>query len=295
MNGIAAGASDPVARQIERYREQRVVLLTQHGKEHLIGPILQATLGCRVERIDGYDTDLLGTFTRDIPRDGSQLDAARRKARIGMQLGQSRLGIASEGAFGLDPYAGFFPWNTELVVFIDDDAGIELIGMAQGPARSLHRSVKDWSELETFAHQAGFPEHHLVVRPHDERNAPLHKGLASWDALRSAFAQAADASSSRAVFVENDLRAHCNPTRQTVIREAANNLVARLRSFCPACERPGYWIAEQKAGLPCAECQAPTKEPVSDIWCCSGCGYHEEQRRDTASLANPERCDYCNP
>lgn len=49
------------------YAGQRIALLTQHGKERTITPVLERAPGCRVERVAGYDTDLLGTFTRDIP------------------------------------------------------------------------------------------------------------------------------------------------------------------------------------------------------------------------------------
>ena len=79
------------------YTGQRIVFLTQHGKEKVVTPIFTKALGCRVERVSGFDTDELGTFTREIPRYGSQFEAARRKARIGMQLSGASLGLASEG------------------------------------------------------------------------------------------------------------------------------------------------------------------------------------------------------
>ena len=125
------------------YSERRVALLTQHGKEHVIAPVLDAALGCRVERVSGFDTDTLGTFTRDIPRAGSQREVARRKARIGMELSGLPLGLASEGAFGPDPMAGLFPWNVELLVFIDDERGIEVTGMAQQATRFAHLLTDD--------------------------------------------------------------------------------------------------------------------------------------------------------
>ena len=68
----------------------------------------------------GYDTDQLGTFTRDIPRPGSQLEAARRKARMGMSLSGLPVGLASEGSFAPDPFTGMFTWNVEMLVLIDD-------------------------------------------------------------------------------------------------------------------------------------------------------------------------------
>ena len=117
------------------YTGHKVALLTQHGKERVIAPILEQGLRCTVEHVTGFDTDLLGTFTRDIGRSGTQLEAARRKARKGMELSGFSLGMASEGAFGPDPFTAMFPWNVELLVFIDDTLGIEIVGMAQGAAQ----------------------------------------------------------------------------------------------------------------------------------------------------------------
>lgn len=107
-----------------------VALLTQHGKERVIAPLLDAALGMRVERVDGYDTDRLGTFTREIARAGTQLEAARRKAHIGMELAGLPLGLASEGSFGPDPVAGLLPWNVEILVFVDRERGLEITGVA---------------------------------------------------------------------------------------------------------------------------------------------------------------------
>ena len=42
------------------YSGKRIALLTQHGKERVLAPVLEPALGCRVERVAGYDTDLLG-------------------------------------------------------------------------------------------------------------------------------------------------------------------------------------------------------------------------------------------
>lgn len=52
------------------YAGKRVALLTQHGKQQVLVPVLESALGCRVEHVMGYDTDRLGTFTRDITRAG---------------------------------------------------------------------------------------------------------------------------------------------------------------------------------------------------------------------------------
>lgn len=148
-----------------RYAGQTVALLTQHGKEAQLQPILEPALGCRITRVEGFDTDQLGTFTGEVARTRSQLDTAKAKARIGMELSQSRIGLASEGAFIPDPYSGLMPWNVEVLVWLDDTLGIEVSGLAQGPAQSQQRAVETWSELESFAQMAVFPEHHWCYAP----------------------------------------------------------------------------------------------------------------------------------
>lgn len=65
----------PVA---EQYAGRRIAVLTQHRKERGTSPMLNAALGCQVQLANRYDTDLLGTFTREIPREGTQLEAARK-------------------------------------------------------------------------------------------------------------------------------------------------------------------------------------------------------------------------
>ncbi|MDI1276962.1 DUF6671 family protein [Methylobacter sp.] len=233
------------------YFEQRVALLTQHGKEGVIASVLKDLLGCRVEKVDGFDTDLLGTFTREIAREGSQVDAARKKARIGMELSGLAIGIASEGSFGPDPYAFMLPINLELLIWIDDRLGIEVVASSAGKTNLSHRLVANWEEAKDFASSAGFPEHHLVVRPEDENHPEFRKGLADWTSLQEAVAWALDLSHNQLVFIETDMRAFANPTRLINIRLAAEDLAQRLMSLCPACGAPGilYYRASKRTPL----------------------------------------------
>jgi hypothetical protein len=274
---------------------RRAALLTRHGKEAVVAPVLEGAVGCRVEHIDGYDTDLLGSFGREVDRLGTQLETARRKARIGMELAGCDLGLASEGAFGPDPFTDFLPWDVELVVLLDDRLGLEIVGLAQGAARSLHRRLRDKEGLRAFAREAGFPDHQLMLRPDDEHDARIRKGLADWDALAGAFAAAAAESAEGWVFVENDLRAFCNPTRMAMIRSATENLAARLNAPCPACGTPGFWITGHTAGLPCGLCGAPTRLPRSQTRSCLRCRHREERPVAGPGHADPSRCDHCNP
>lgn len=277
------------------YAGCRIALLTQHGKERVVAPVLEATLGCHVERVAGYDTDQLGTFTREIPRFGTQLDAARKKARIGMELAGVPWGLASEGSFGPDPFTGMFTWNVEVLLFIDDTRAIEVCGVFQGPGGGEHLCTDDWAAVEAIAGKSGFPEQHLVLRPNDGNDPRFRKGIASWADLRATFDWARDQSSTSQVYVEHDLRAHANPQRMENIRQAAKDLATKLASACPACNTPGFALVDRLTGLPCADCGAPTREPHADIWGCVCCSHRETRPRMEPAAADPGRCDYCNP
>jgi hypothetical protein len=278
-----------------RYKGSRVALLTQHGKEAVIAPVFEPVLGCSIELVTGFDTDQLGTFTRETPRYGTQLDAARRKARKGMELAGASQGIASEGSFGPDPYTGMFPWNVELLIWIDDLAGIEVVGIAQGAAVSGHIQSDDWKVVADFAEQVDFPLHHLVLRPDGQDDTRIHKDIADWDRLKDCFDKSVAHSKNGSVFVEVDLRAFANPSRMKRIEQAAVDLLQRLESTCPACDAPGFWVSERQPGLPCASCHSPTSSYLSEVWTCLRCDHKQIAERTDKLVADPAHCAHCNP
>lgn len=276
------------------YRGSTVALLTQHGKEKVVAPLLASAIDCQVMQVTGFDTDLLGTFTRDIPRPGRQLEAARKKARIGMELAGLTLGLASEGSFGPDPYTGMFPWNVEMIVWIDDTLGIEVVGVAFGKTSFSHLLTANWEEAETFARTAGFPEHGLVARPQHEDDPRICKGIADWETLREAFRWACGEANNGCAFLETDVRAHMNPTRMEIIAQATQDLARKLCTLCPVCNTPGFQIVERVPGLPCEDCGAPTREARADIHRCVRCGHQVTvERPEKATPAG--HCDWCNP
>lgn len=293
--GVAECTDRAAQRSTLTYRNQAVALLTRHGKESVIAPVLDVATGCRVVLVDGYDTDRLGTFTRDIPRAGTQLDAARTKARLGMQLSGMTVGLGSEGAFGRDPVTGLVPWNVEMVAWVDDRAGIEVVGTAYGAANFAHLLTPDLAEARAFAAQWGFPGHGIVMRPAHRDDARIHRDVASQTALDTDFMRLRAQAANGLVFLETDLRAHANPTRMDMIRRGTVDLAARLGAYCPACAAPGFWRVERVAGLPCADCGTPTGDPRADVLGCVRCPHRETRARAESDTADPSRCDYCNP
>jgi len=276
------------------WRGKRLALLTQHGKERIMAPLFAESLGAELVLATGFDTDSLGTFTRDIARSGNQLEAARRKADKGMELVGVPCGVASEGSFGPDPY-GLFPWNVELVVLVDRVRGIEIVGRAQGAAQHLHAQVATHDALDAFARRAGFPDHGLVVRPDGENDPRIRKGLVEGPLLHAAFDDALAQSHTGTVFVENDLRAHLNPTRMEMIGKATANLIERMKSDCPRCGTPGFWRVERIAGLLCEDCGLPTDETRAERWSCVAADHSEIRDVSAGRLADPSRCGMCNP
>lgn len=280
---------------IPLYAGAQIALLTRHGKQRVIAPALEDALGCRVHHVDGYDTDLLGTFARDAPRFGTQVEAARKKARIAMELAGLPFGLGSEGAFVPDPFLGMAPWNVEVVVFIDSLRHLEIAGIAQGRGSFRHLLTNEWLALEAFAREVGFPGQELVVRPHDQHDRRIRKGIRTWPELEAALGWATAAAENGLAFVETDGRAHANSTRMANIGLAAADLAARIASACPACGTPGYWQVERVAGLPCAGCGAPTRETRAWVYGCLKCDQREMRPLSGPAHADPGRCDACNP
>ena len=111
------------------YNNTTAVLATMHAKERVIAPLLARDLGLRVELAFGLNSDRLGTFSREIEREGSQLDAARAKIAAAFENAPyARVGIASEGSFGPHPHIPFLALDRELILLIDRETVFELLG-----------------------------------------------------------------------------------------------------------------------------------------------------------------------
>lgn len=279
---------------IHPYENIKISLLTKHKKEKVIAPKFIKMFDAEIIHTDTFDTDELGTFTRDKARYGNQLDAARRKARIGMEITGLKYGIASEGSFISDPFIGLLPWNHEIIIFIDDILGIEIIGSSKSAAVSRQTKIRNWKELAKFARLNKFPTHHLVLRPDDENHPVFQKGISNRIILEESFNQAMKLSKTKKVYVEHDLRAHANPTRMKNIANATTDLIHKLKSLCPNCHTPGFQITKVKSGLPCAICDMETRETFEKIFTCNTCDY-EKSEFVKKEKADPAKCDFCNP
>jgi hypothetical protein len=279
---------------MNQYLNSQASLLTKHGKESAIGEVMLEGLGIELIHVDSYDTDLFGTFTRDVERHGNQYDAALAKALKGMEICGTQLGVSSEGLFTLDPFLGLFPWNNELVLFVDQSSNFEVAGFSSSYAQSYSSSISIDDDLEAHLESALFPSHYLVVRADGPESISLAKGISTREELNDALKYFFSKSETGKVFIENDLRAFSNPTRMKNIKNAAINLVERLRSCCPSCGCPGFWVTHHIPGLLCNSCGMKTREGLAKVFECKKCK-HKEEVKSKNEFADPGKCDFCNP
>lgn len=268
------------------------IVVTMHGKEQALEPAL-GRLGLRFLPAPSLDTDLFGTFTRDVARAGSQREALLAKARAGLQVAPGAdFAVASEGAFGPHPQIPFVSSGLELVALFERKSGRAVIGYDLTTATNFAQSeARNLDAVGRFADQIGLPDHAAVVMASSE--GPLvAKGVTARDRLLETCASVLEAGGS--VWLEADMRAHMNPTRMAAIARAADNLAQRLESRCPTCDFPD-WTLRILSGRPCGWCGEPTDEPWIEVRSCEACGKSAEVVIEHMRKAVPGACRACNP
>lgn len=277
------------------YAGQVIAFGTMHGKDHQVGPAFAEVLDARLVAPRGIDTDQFGTFTGDIARTLGPLQAARAKARLAMTAADSPYGLASEASYAPLPGLGL-PGHEELLVFLDDTRGIEIVEgerrLSDLPAARPVRTVADATPL---VQRIDFGRQAVIVRAGaNPPRPPITKGITAFATLRAAIRAAVAASPDGYALLEVDLRAHHNPARQTVLGELGHRLARRLATGCPQCRCPGYGRTGTRIGRPCAACGWPTDLVLADVHGCARCPYKLAIPR-AESTAQPRWCERCNP
>jgi hypothetical protein len=278
------------------YFGREVALATKHGKQKAIARPFKHALGISLVTPEHIDTDLLGTFSGEVAREGSPREVCERKARMGITSTGLTLGVANEGSFGPHPFIPFLPVGFEVMTFIDDDRGIVLTETLLAEKTNYsHRKAVCIDVLDEWLEAVRFPSHALVVKPTGtNRTEGLTKGLVTRIDLADAIRRAAVISSEGTASIETDMRAHLNPTRMHSIRRLAFKLARRLTILCPACSAPGWGRSGVIKGLPCRDCETPTELPLRSIFRCGAC-YYREEKPCFEENASPQFCPFCNP
>ena len=206
-----------------------------HGKEAVIAPPFVA-LGVTVVLAE-VETDRFGTFSGDVPRAGSMIEAARAKAQAAIAATGLPVGLASEGAYGPHPHFAFLPFGQELLLWLDVRTGQEVVEMTTDMQPSYDQeTVADLTAAEAFLTRIGFPETAVIVQT-ALTAPPLAKGVTN----RASFIAALDYAFrlGGSAHLQTDMRAHMNPRRMSVIAGLAQRLAQRLAVPCPTCAARG--------------------------------------------------------
>ena len=274
------------------FNGRKVVIATKHQKEQVIGPALQEAFGMEYVVSEKLDTDLLGTFTGEVERVLTPVEAARQKCILALAECDAEFAIGSEGSFGPHPTLYFLPADEEILLLVDRKRELEIVVKHTSLQTNYASFELDTEQdLSDFLQQIKFPSHGVHVKSPE---AYVAKGIRSEDRLNQAIQEAVNRFGTYTL--ETDMRAMNNPTRMSVIQELTEKLVKKMRSSCPTCQRPGFSPTDVIRGLVCSCCSLPTKSIKSLIYSCEGCHYTTcVDFPDSKTTEDPMFCDFCNP
>lgn len=281
--------------ETELFKGRILSIATMHGKEAVIGPLMETSLQVHCRLVPDINTDVLGTFSGEIDRKQDPLDTLRLKCELGFDLTGSDLVIANEGSFGQHPHLFFAKANEELVMIKDRLNQLEIVASHLTTDTNIDgREVTNESQLLEFAEKALFPTHGLILKEQQQAKTCIEKGITQPEHLLTLASKQLQTTGK--LWVETDMRALYNPTRMLAIQQATQNLIRKLESKCPSCHYPGFWISHVKDGLPCSQCGSATRSTSSQIYECVNCLYEKEIKfPDSRYFEDPMYCDVCNP
>jgi hypothetical protein len=275
------------------FKNKKVVIATMHEKEKVIGKLFKERFGIETSVPGNFNTDIFGTFTRDVKRSGDQLEAARKKALSALETTGADIAIASEGSFSPHPNFPHSISNLELVLLLDIKNNIEVRGHARTTNTNYaHKKVSSLEEVISFAKETGFPEHGIIVRRSDS-SRKIYKDIQTWEDLEALSKKLFVPFFKKTLFLETDMRAHRNPSRMKVIEQATIDLIKNINTTCSDCGTVGFSKIQFLKGLPCSSCGLETDVPGVFLYQCQNC--KKEEERKEGDFAQPKECAFCNP
>ena len=277
------------------FEGRTLAIATMHKKEDVIAPLLETALGVKCIAGNTINTDQFGTFSGEIERTQTPIEAAISKCMAAMQQYNCDLAVASEGSFGHHPSIFFIPADEEYLVLIDKINGLKIIARyISTNTNFMGKEIRNKDELIAFADKIGFPSHGIILKNKAIENKRIIKDFKDPESLIKAYHELNK--NGAIVLAETDMRAMNNPTRMNVIAETTTKLIEKIQSTCPVCNFPGFSITDAVKGLPCSLCNAPTRSVKAYIYECEHCNYKKEDKYPNKITAeNPRYCDYCNP
>ena len=244
------------------------------------------------------DSDSLGTFSGEIERQGTMLDALRAKVKLAKQNSHERFILVSEGSFGPASGIGFMAQDHELLMTYDSLKDVEIVeSQISLNTNFSSQKISSESDLISFMGRIGFGSHGLILHPDsDPKGSKIYKGLTTTEGAKAAFHECLTNSKTGIVTAITDMRANFNPTRIECIKQCAFKLARRLNTPCPRCQSGGFGVTESLPGLPCGLCSLPTRLVINEKYRCPFCAeVLILPRADGVTSADPSHCEWCNP
>ncbi len=286
----------PMSKKLSFY-DSRITFATNHQKSNAAREPFRRIARCSVEEL-GIDSDSLGTFSGEVERVGSMIDALRAKVALAREKTTNRFVLVSEGSFTTAGGFGLVAQGIEMLMLHDSLTGAEVLEQhISWDTNYLTTVVRTHAELDRFLEQISFGSQALVLYPQrGARVGDVKKGIVDRAEALRAFDQSLELSPEKAVVAMSDMRAHLNPTRMRAIAQCCERLAMRLVTECPGCGSGGFGLVSTVPGLPCEECGYPTPRAKAETHSCVVCGRSEERPRgDGKKSADSSECERCNP
>jgi len=277
------------------FRGKVLHIVSRHQKQQYIEPVLAGHLGFVCKTVSEVDTDLLGTFSGEIARALSPLACAREKCKRANEYVSDGYLLASEGSFGPHPTLGWVTAGEEWFLFYDIAESAELI------VRDITLDTCFWREAIfneqqclDFLQKVGFPNQRVIVKSSQEQPEIIFKnGSTSEEIVQNMHYLLKEKGN---CYIETDMRAMFNPTRQQHLAKLAQILADKLNSICPVCGWYGFSVTSVERGLPCSWCGMPTNSVLNEIYSCKRCEWQQNNKYPKGiQQEDPQYCNQCNP
>ncbi len=266
-------------------------LVSKHQKDLAIFPILHQNNILETLVIEA-DTDGLGTFSGEIPRNLTVTETLEEKCKLGFSNSYHSLFIATEGSFGPHPLFPWVPQHQESFILLDRASSSKFYFHYSSQHTNFQvESIETEQQLVEFCHRIKFPSHGIILKKTVDEEVEIFKDIFDWKTLVSVYRTLGNN-----VMVESDMRAMNNPTRMANIRIGFSNFLKHLQSECPKCHYPGFSQRKVERGLPCEWCNSPTESILCSILVCDFCQHEVVNRNPNGKIKeDPMYCSNCNP
>ncbi len=277
------------------FRGKVLHIVSRHQKQQYIEPVLTSRLGFICKTVSEVDTDLLGTFSGEIARTLSPEDCAREKCKMAREYVSDGYLLASEGSFGPHPTLGWVTAGEEWLLLYDIEEDAELM------VRDITLDTCFWREAISneqqcldFLQRVGFPNQRVIVKSSQEQPEIVFKnGTTPEEIVQNMHNMLKEKGN---CYIETDMRAMFNPTRQQHLNKLAGLLADKLNSVCPDCGWYGFSVTSVERGLPCSWCGTPTNSVSNEIYTCKRCNCYQNKKFPKGiQQEDPQYCNQCNP